>query len=177
MAKSRNHVTAFAILILLTTLVAVAPGQSDVRATLQPAKQRKPAPEFTLPDSLGKQGTLKQYQGKILVLDFWATWCHGCKEEIPWFVEFQQKYGKRGLEVVGVSMDEEGWKVVKPFIETTKVPYRIVLGNESIFKKYGLESMPDTFIIDRQGRVAAVYHGLIDKDDMEKNILAMLAER
>ena len=74
---------------------------------------------------------LKQYRGKVVLLDFWATWCHGCKEELHWFAEFSRKYKTQGLEVVGVSLDDDGWKVLKPFLAQTDIPYRIVLGNDS----------------------------------------------
>lgn len=173
---SKHSFVAVAILFAIMSL-AVAADESGSRAVLQPAGQRKPAPEIKLEDSLGKPATLAQYRGQVVVLDFWATWCHGCKQEIPWFVEFHQKYASKGLAVVGVSLDDDGWKVVKPFIETAKVPYRIVLGNDATAKLYGISNMPDTFLIDRQGRLAASYNGMVDRDNIEKNIQAMLAEQ
>lgn len=156
---------------------AAAPAQSAVTASIQPANDRPPAPEFTLKDSTGKTVKLKQYRGNIVVLDFWATWCHGCKEEIPWFSEFERRYSGRGLRVIGISLDEGGWKIVKPFLAGANIPYRIVLGDDSTSKKYSVENMPDTFLIDRQGRIAAVYTGLVDRVNIEANIQAMLAQR
>jgi peroxiredoxin len=144
---------------------------------LQAANEQKAAPELGLQDSVGKRANLKDYRGKVVVLDFWATWCHGCKEEIPWFSEFQRKYGDEGLSVIGVSLDEDGWKVVKPFIETEAIPYRIVLGNDAIAKAYGIGNMPDTFLIDRDGRVAAIYVGMVDRIGIEKNIQNLLAQK
>ena len=164
-------------LFLAIAGAATAADQPGVRATLLSADQRKAAPEFALADSDGKTVSLKDYRGKVVLLDFWATWCHGCKEEIPWFADFERRYGTRGFAVVGVSLDEEGWKVVKPFIENAKVPYRIVLGDEATAKKYGIENMPDTFLIDRDGRIAATYTGLVDKDDVAKNIQAVLSKQ
>jgi cytochrome c biogenesis protein CcmG/thiol:disulfide interchange protein DsbE len=124
---------------------------------------------------LGKTVTLKKYRGKVVLLDFWATWCHGCKEEIPWFAGFQKKYGAKGFAVVGVSMDEGGWGVVKPFLKDNKVPYRMLLGNEATAKKYGIDPLPDTFLIDREGRIAAAYTtGLVDREDVEANIRSMM---
>lgn len=108
------------------------------------------APAFQLKDASGKTVQLKDYQGKVLLLDFWATWCTGCKEEIPWFVDFQQKYAKKGYTAVGVSMDE-GWPVVKSYLAQHPIPYPIVLGDESVAKSYGIEGMPDTFLVDRHG--------------------------
>jgi peroxiredoxin len=105
------------------------------------------------------------------------NWSHGCVQEMPWFVEFDRKYTKQGLRVLGVSLDEGGWKVVKPFIEKTKVPYRIVLGDDATAKKYAIENMPDTFLIDRQGRIAATYVGLVDRENIEANVRTMLSTR
>src|ERR1700693_616896 len=84
---------------------------------------RKAAPNFTLSDSKGAAVRLSDYKGKVVLLDFWATWCHGCKTEIPWYMEFQNKYKDTGLSVIGVSMDEDGWKSVKPFVEEQKMNY------------------------------------------------------
>src|SRR6266404_2787419 len=111
---------ASALLVVLT-VVPKTSGQASVYAVLQPVNKRRAAPELALKDSYGKPVTLKEYRGKIVLLDFWATWCHGCKEEIPWFSEFERKYAAKGLAVVGVSLDEDGWKVLKPFLETVKV--------------------------------------------------------
>ena len=162
-------------LIALATF-GIADGQPVTRAALQPASARKPAPEFTLQDTSGKTARLADYRGKVVLLDFWATWCHGCKLEIPWFSEFEKTYGAHGLAVIGVAMDDGGWRVVNPFLAETHVPYRMVLGDDALAKRYGIGSLPDTFLIDRQGKVAAVYkEGLVDRNDVEANIKAMLA--
>jgi len=161
-------------LILFTALTAAA--QSNVTAQLRPREQRKPAPVFTLKDSGGKTIDLKKFRGKVVLLDFWATWCHGCKEEIPWFAEFDRKYGGKGLRVIGVSMDD-GWNTLQPFLATAKIPYRIVLGDESTAKSYQIENMPDTFLIDRKGNIAASYTGIVDRANLEANIQQMLAQR
>jgi peroxiredoxin len=165
-----------AALFLTLVSVGTAVTQTNVRAAVQPADLRKPAPEFVLKDSSGKTVSLKDYRGKVVLLDFWATWCHGCKLEIPWFSEFGRKYAAQGLSVVGVSLDSDGWKVVEPFIKTAKVPYQIVLGDDATAKTYSIENMPDTFLIDRQGRIAAAYTGLVDKDNVETNLRTMLAQ-
>lgn len=170
--------TKMGLLIILGLLFS-APAvvaQTDVRAVVKNKNERKPAAELNLRDSSGRLVRLANYRGKVLLLDFWATWCHGCKEEIPWFSEFQHKYEHKGLRVVGISLDEDGWKAVRPFINTAGVPYRIALGNNVTASKYGIDSMPDTFLIDRNGRIAAKYTGLVDKDNLEANIRKMLAQ-
>lgn len=95
-------------------------------------------------------------------------------EEIPWFAEFQRRYAEKGLAVIGVSLDDDGWKVVTPFVKSASIPYEILLGNEKTAKDYGISNMPDTFLIDREGRIAARYAGVVDKADVEKNIQSLL---
>lgn len=165
-------------LVLTLAGIATAADPPAVRAVLRPASDRKAAPEFVLQDSSGKTASLKRYRGKVVLLDFWATWCTGCKKEIPWFSGFQRTYGAKGLAVVGVSMDEGGWSVLKPFLAKTGVPYRMLLGDDPTAQRYGIQTLPDTFLIDRQGKVAAAYlAGLVDKEDVETNIQALLSER
>ena len=164
---------------VLLAVAAIAPAaeQPGIRAALVPAAERQPAADFALLDASGKTAKLKDYRGQVVLLDFWATWCTGCKKEIPWFSEFQRTYGAQGFAVVGVSMDDGGWNVVKPFLAENRVPYRMLLGNDATAKLYGIESLPDTFLIDRKGRVAAAYKAvLVDKDDVETNIKALLSK-
>lgn len=164
--------------LLMLAGISAAADSPTVRAELQPRKSRKPAPAFALKDASGKTATLKQYRGKLLLVDFWATWCHGCKQEIPWFAELQNKYRAKGLVVVGVSLDDGGWNVLNPFLAGAKIPYTILLGDDATARRYGIEAMPDTFLIDKKGRLAASYTGgLVDKDNLEANIQAMLNQR
>jgi cytochrome c biogenesis protein CcmG/thiol:disulfide interchange protein DsbE len=172
-----NLVLASALLLVLAG-VAAAADQPGVRAPLQSAKDRKLAPDFALQDASGETIQLKDYRGKVVLLDFWATWCTGCKKEIPWFVGFQKEYGGNRFAVVGISLDEDGWKVLKPFLADAKIPYRILLGDDGLAQRYGITNMPDTFLIDQHGRVAAIHRaGLVDKDDVEADIRAILSEQ
>ena len=146
------------------------------RAVLIPENNRKPAPPFELEDSSGRVVKLSDYRGKVVLLDFWATWCGGCKHEMPWFSQFDKKYRSTGLAVIGISLDDGGWAVVKPFIAKTRLRYSMLLGNDSVARQYGIASMPDTFLIDGQGRIAAPYSGVVDKDDIETNAKTMLSQ-
>ena len=139
-----------------------------------PVNLRKTAPDFTLVNSKGASVRLSGYKGKVVLLDFWATWCHGCKTEIPWYMEFQQKYRDKGLSVIGVAMDEDGWKSVKPYIEETKINYTIVVGNEELAKKYGADSLPVTLLIDRDGKIAESHSGMVDKAAFEKDVRTLV---
>lgn len=121
--------------------------------------------------------TLSDYRGKVVLLNFWATWCGPCQMEIPWFIQFQQQYKNKGFEVVGVSMDDDGWNAVKPYIAEKKVNYRIVLGNDSVAQVYGgIDSLPTTFVIDRDGKIEATHIGLINRDEYQKEIEGLLSD-
>lgn len=139
------------------------------------SSDRKPAPDFALKDADGKDVKLSDYRGKVVLLNFWATWCGPCQLEIPWFIDFQKQYQSQGLEIIGVSMDDEGWPVIKPFVASHKMNYRVLLGNDSVTQLYGgVDSLPTTFLIDRQGRVAKVHVGLAGRNEYLDEIKSLL---
>ena len=140
-------------------------------------ESRKAAPNFTLEDSTGASVSLSAYKGKVVLLDFWATWCHGCQTEIPWYVEFQNRYKSRGLAAIGVSMDDDGWKSVKPFLQQNKLNYPVVIGNQALAKVYGVDALPVTLLIDRQGKIVRTHAGMVDKSSFEHEIQALLREK
>ncbi len=105
-----------------------------------------------------------------------ATWCHGCKIEIPWYMEFQNKYKTSGLAVIGVSMDDDGWKSVRPFLQEKKLNYPVVIGTQNLGKLYGVDSMPVTLLIDREGKIADSHSGMVDKNSFEREIRTLLRE-
>ena len=149
--------------------------RSTVKAAVKSEGERKPAPDFTLKDADGKPVKLSDYRGKVVLLNFWATWCGPCKIEIPWFMEFEQQYKDKNFAVLGVSLDEDGWESVKPYISAKKINYRVVIGTEQVAQLYGdVDSLPTTFMIDREGRVAAVHVGLVSKGDYTRDILNLL---
>jgi len=129
-----------------------------------------------LKDANGRDVKLTDLKGKVVLVNFWATWCEGCQVEIPWFVEFQKEYQARGLVVIGISMDDDGWKSVRPWLKEKKVNYPIVIGNEGLGKQYGLDGMPLTALVDREGRIADVHPGLVDKAATQQKIRALLKE-
>jgi cytochrome c biogenesis protein CcmG/thiol:disulfide interchange protein DsbE len=134
------------------------------------------APDFHLKDAWGQEVQVSALKGKVVLLNFWATWCEGCQEEIPAFIDFQEKYRNRGFAMVGISMDADGWAVVKPYLEASKINYSIVIGNDDVAKRYGVGSMPMTYLIDRNGKIAATYVGLVDKNNCENVINRLLGE-
>lgn len=166
------------------SLLALAPAAllpscavETTRASVKPKEKRNKAPEFALKDANGASVKLADYQGKVVLLNFWATWCGPCKIEIPWFIDFEQRYKDRGFAVLGIAMDEEGWEIVKPYITEKKVNYRVVIGNDTTANLYGgVESLPTSFILDREGRIAKVHIGLVSKKEYENDITALLSD-
>ena len=138
--------------------------------------QRNKAPEFALKDTNGDTVHMSDYAGKVVLVNFWATWCGPCRAEMPWFAEFDHEYKDRGFAALGVSLDEEGWDAVKPYLEEHKeITYRIMLGDESTAQLYGgVESLPTSFIVDREGRIAAMHTGLVSKSTYDKEIQELL---
>ena len=135
----------------------------------------KAAPDWQLSDVNGKPLTLADFKGKVVVLDFWATWCPPCRAEIPGLVALQKKYADQGLSVIGVSLDEKGPTVVKPFIERFAINYPVVMGSEKILADYGgISAIPTTFVIDREGNVVATHEGYTDQATFESEISPLL---
>jgi len=135
----------------------------------------KTAPYFILPDLDGKMVSLKDFKGKVLILDFWATWCPPCREEIPHFQELYAKYRGKGFEVIGIALDQGGAKVVKPFAEKFNIGYTILLGGAEISDAYGgIIGIPTTFVIDRKGQIIKKYVGYRDKEVFEEDIKGLL---
>ena len=145
---------------------------------LIPVSQRDPAPGFALPDMDGGAATLGDYAGRVLLLNFWATWCLPCRAEMPWFVEFQTAFADDGFAVLGVSVDEPGRDIVAPFLEQSPVNYRIALADTAArLAPFGPKNvLPTTWLIDRQGRIAAEHVGLVSREAIEAEILLLLDE-
>jgi len=138
-----------------------------------PASKRAPA--WELKDVDGKTVKSSDFDGKVVILDFWATWCPPCKAEIPGFVELQKKYSDQGLVVIGVSLDEQGPAVVKPFMKQFGINYPVVMGNQQIVEAFGsFEGIPTTFVIDRSGKIGASHTGFAPKEFFEKAIAPLL---
>src|ERR1700730_6436173 len=137
-----------------------------------------PAPEVTLKDLDGKDVSISQFKGKVVLVNFWATWCEPCKYEIPELIEMQQKYGAKGFTVLGVAMDEEGRSVVAPFVETkrfdvgggkSQMNFPIVIGNDDAAEKFGgLLGYPTSVLIDRNGKQIKRVTGPIKASEFSK---------
>jgi cytochrome c biogenesis protein CcmG/thiol:disulfide interchange protein DsbE len=129
------------------------------------------APAWQLQDLDGKTVQLSDFKGKVVVLDFWATWCPPCRGEIPDFIALQNQYKDQGLVVVGVSLDQGGPGVVSSFAKTEGMNYPVVMGTDDVAALYGdIQAIPTTFVIDRTGKVVAKHVGGTDKGTFEDEI-------
>lgn len=138
------------------------------------APERRPAPDFTLPQLDGQPLQLSSYRGKVVLLDFWATWCVPCRAEIPHFVELQQKYGDRGLQIIGVSMDDSA-DPVGPFYQQFHMNYPVVMGTAKTGEAYGgVLGLPIAILIDRNGLIRLKKIGAADMAVLEREISQLL---
>ena len=141
-----------------------------------PANAKPANLNFTLKDMNGKDVRLSDYKGKVILLDFWATWCGPCKIEIPWFVEFQEKYGAQGLQVIGISVDDTLDKL-KPYVKQFKMNYVVLQGlhHDDVQDAYGpIWGIPVTAVISREAKICAKHAGISSKDSFEKEIKSLL---
>ena len=133
-----------------------------------------PAPDFTLRQPDGRDLRLSSYRGKVVLLDFWATWCYPCRQEIPHLVELQQKYGDRGLQIIGISLDDSP-DPVRPFYQEFHMNYPVAMGTAKTGELYGgLLGLPVTFLIDRDGKIYAKHVGATDASVFEREIKSLL---
>jgi thiol-disulfide isomerase/thioredoxin len=137
-----------------------------------------PAPAWTLKDVDGKVVSSEQFKGKVVVVDFWATWCGPCRAEIPGYISLQKKYGPEGLVIVGVSLDAQGPGVVKKFMKQHGMNYQVVMADDEVQAAFGgaegLTAIPTTFIIDRSGKIRDRKVGAEHTADFEARLVQYL---
>jgi peroxiredoxin len=167
----RLRVLAFTLLVVGIMLFA----SHRFRMT-HPGSDRAIAPDFQLKALDGTTVRLSDYRGKAILLNFWATWCPPCREEIPWFVDFQKQYGPQGLQVVGVSVDNADPKAVMDFIRQRGVNYPVLVADDQVVEEYGgIEGLPTTIYIGRDGHITRFVEGLVGHHEAERNIQRALA--
>jgi peroxiredoxin len=148
---------------------------SHGRLTFMNQQERKIAPDFALTDHSGAKVRLSDFSGKVVLLSLWDTECAACSVEIPWFIEFQQRYEDRDFVVLSIALDKDGWSSIRPYIQEKRFNHRVMAGNEDVANLYG-DSVPTALIIDRAGRIAATHIGLCTKHEFETAIESTINE-
>jgi thiol-disulfide isomerase/thioredoxin len=183
-------------LILVTFIGIVVLALWANRATRVPSapavntnQKNKPtaSPSFALKDLEDHDITLSQFKGKVVLVNFWATWCIPCRIEIPWLMELQDKYAARGFAVLGVAMDDEGKSVVAPFVQNEQfkvgetrrtMNYPVLIGNDAATQEFGgLVGFPTSILISRDGRIIRRFDGLLSYDETNICIQSLLEEK
>jgi peroxiredoxin len=161
--------------LLSLSIVLILIGLGMFFATNRLRADPNPAPAWQLKDLDGKTVKLSDFKGKVVILDFWATWCPPCREEIPNFVALQTQYKNQGLVVIGVSVDQGGPGVVSSFVKNNGINYPIVMATDDVTAQYGgIDAIPTTFVIDPQGNIVDKYVGGTDKSTFEHDIKKLL---
>jgi peroxiredoxin len=170
-------VVAMVVTVMLVFGFQMARRNSRGAVNAGPNMKGQTGPDFTLESLDGKTVRLSDFHGKGVLLNFWATWCQPCKIEMPWFAELQKQYGPQGLQIVGVAMDDASPKEIAEFANDLGVNYPILVGKESVGDAYGgVQFLPATFYIGRDGKVVDKVFGLKGRHEIEENIKKALAE-
>jgi thiol-disulfide isomerase/thioredoxin len=174
--------SAMACVVAVLTLIGCGKGMQN-QGTKETSSAAAEA-SVQIPTMEGTNTSLDQYKGKAVLVNFWATWCAPCRIEIPWLIEFNEKYGPKGLVILGVAMDDEGNQVVQPYVRDRRfdvnghpeaMNYPILLGNSKIAEKFGgILGMPTSMLYSREGKKVKTIVGLIDHDDLSKTLDSQL---
>lgn len=179
--------TRFKVLLSVVICAVFATGAeaATVQALLKSPNVRTEAPPFRLTDIFGRTEQLTGYRGKVVLLNFWATDCGGCRLEIPWLVDIEQAFQTKNVAVIGISMDisyedlknaSEAWAKVTPFVTSHEINYPILMAEKEGIKGYDIQALPVSYLIDTHGRIAATYVGLIDRENVKANVHTLLRE-
>jgi cytochrome c biogenesis protein CcmG/thiol:disulfide interchange protein DsbE len=171
-----KELSRFVLVASAAVIIALA-FRTNSGGGLRPPDQRRALSSFQLAAVRGPSWALEDQRGSVVLLNFWATWCPPCRRETPDLVALSQTYGPRGLRVAGISMDDEPASVVPAFVNKYHVPYPMLVPDRTFALAGSIESLPTTFLLDRQGRVARVYMGARSADEIAPDIERLLAEK
>jgi len=196
MKKGSWFLIAVALVVALGLVVQrtqrSAAGSRQAQSTSPAAKisteGMKPVPELVLKDLNDKDVSLQSYTGRVVLVNFWATWCDPCRTEIPWLIELRKKYNDKGFEVLGVAMDDEGKSVVQKFVERERfdvngerlpMNYPILIGNSDAADKFlggigGIVGLPTSVLVSKDGKRVKTTIGPVDPEKLERDIQGLL---
>jgi thiol-disulfide isomerase/thioredoxin len=164
---SRKAIVVILICITALALFAGCPSKEKEGASAA-------APDFTLQDLSGKKVRLADLKGRVVMLEFWATWCPPCRAEIPAIERLHREYGSKGLTVLAIAMDEGGWDEVKAFVAESKISYTVLKGTEDVSADYKIRLIPATFLIDKEGNIKKQHMGGGSNETVEQAIKELL---
>ena len=172
----RSAALVFAIWPLGVVLAVALFGCGGKAGAPVPQSSVNTAPEFELKDVEGRAFRFSDTKGTVRLVDFWATWCAPCREEIPMFKDLHAAYGPKGFTLVGIAMDDEGAEKVKPYVDELKIPYVTLIGNDAVATSFGgIVGFPSKFLIDREGRIVDSWVGVVPRAVLEKRIQSLLS--
>ena len=180
MLRRNTGIKWVTVIGLVGILVAVSVAGVTVNPKLKsppPAKEVKKikAPDFNLKDLNGNPVKLSDYKGRVVLINFWATWCPPCRMEIPHFIELQKKYQGKGFVIIGISRDEDGIDAVKPFVNEFKINYQVLLEDDKVADDYGgIVGIPTSFLVDTEGNQVKKYYGYTETSEIEKDMRPLL---
>lgn len=172
--KSTSNVLIRILLVTIAASFLAAPGPAD--AAPRPGQ---PAPNFKVISTAGQTISQDNYRGHVLILDFFATWCQPCRQSIPHLVEMNRRYGRQGLQILGLNVDEDGEETVTSFTDEFRINYPLAVAGVSTTLAFGVRSVPVMYLVDKKGVIVEVYRGFTDETarSVEQNIKRLLAEK
>jgi peroxiredoxin len=169
MVKFMKVFPALLLVVVFSVIIFTSPAKSGENKRQDGSMVGKTAPDFSLKSLDGKTVKLSSLKGKVVILDFWATWCPPCRAEIPDFIELQKQYGKKGLVIIGIALDKKD--AVQKFVKSNKINYKILMGDDAITGAYGgIEAIPTTFVLGKDQVIKKQYVGQVQKEVFEKDI-------
>ena len=177
MKNFRQYAKAFILIaIVVFVLYEMESRDDDASGALTPVAQRKTLADVSMSDLKGRSWRLSDHRGQVVLLNFWATWCPPCREETPDLVRLSKSYPENKLDIVGVSMDEGRPAAVRQFVAEYKIPYVVSMAGDSLSLASGLQGIPTTLLVDREGRVAKKYVGATSERAFRADVDALLHE-